>query len=82
MFAGIEELDMTDRRTRLRNAVVRVIQQSDGGTPANSVIKVVSKSERAGPDEVRREVRLLLENGTVSVGGGLKLVANVQASAS
>jgi hypothetical protein len=66
---------MTSRaQQRLREAVVRVLGRTASGQSASKVVEVVVSRERVAPEEVRRQVRSLLESGHIVVGPDLNLL--------
>lgn len=59
---------------RLRKAVVSVLSQSASGKSASQVVKDVVERERVNPEEVRRQIRALMESGHVVLGADLNLI--------
>jgi hypothetical protein len=59
---------------RLRKAVVSVLGQTASGKSAAQALKDVVHREKASPEEVRRQIRALLESGEVVVGPDLNLL--------
>jgi homoserine dehydrogenase len=60
---------------RLRKAVVSMLSQTASGKSAAQVLKDVVNREKANPEDVRRQIRALLESGEVVVGPDLNLLA-------
>jgi homoserine dehydrogenase len=60
---------------RLRKAVVSMLSQTASGKSAAQVLKDVVNREKASAEDVRRQIRALLESGEVVVGPDLNLLA-------
>jgi hypothetical protein len=73
--ASFMEADMGAKaEQRLRKAVVSVLSQSASGKSASQVVKDVVERERVNPEEVRRQIRALMESGHVVLGADLNLI--------
>jgi len=82
MLQPIEEVDVPlTERNRIRERVVRMLTKSAKGRSASEVVDVVARDARISPDEVRTQVRILLESGRIEVGKNLNLFARKTASA-
>ena len=69
------------KEVTLRDAVLRIIEQSAKGKPAADVVQYIARNNGVNADLVRRELRTLLERGDVIVGPSLNLVVRPRNSA-
>jgi hypothetical protein len=63
------------KQKKVQDAVVRTLSGIASGQPASDVVKTVAEGGGYAPDDVRREVRTLLESGHITLGANLNLVA-------
>jgi hypothetical protein len=59
---------------RLRKAVISVLSHTASGKSASQVVKRVVGREKVEPEQVRRQIRVLMELGEVVVGPDLNLL--------
>jgi hypothetical protein len=66
---------------QVRGAIVRMLTKSAVGRSAPEVVEAVAREAKVSDDEVRTQMRILLESGRIVLGQNLNLVARKMTNA-
>jgi len=69
------------RPNKVREAIVRMLTKSAVGRSASEIVEAVARDTKVSHDEVRTQMRVLLESGRIALGKNLNLFARKMANA-